>query len=67
MNQVEYEDGYIYMYAISVCNQCLQAFDTCDAVVYLSSFDGEELQADCPYCDEYVYVEAYFSDIDETV
>ena len=61
MNQVEYEDGYINMYAIAVCDECLQAFDTCDAQVYLSSFDGEELQADCPYCDEVVYVEAYES------
>ena len=62
MNKVKHEDGYIHMYAIVVCRTCEEAFDTCDAQVYLSSFDGEELRADCPYCDAYVYVEAYFSD-----
>ena len=60
MNKVEYESGYIHMYAIVVCNDCLQAFDTCDADVYLTTFDGEELQADCPYCEAIVYVEAYY-------
>ena len=39
MNKVEHENGYIHMYAIVVCDDCLQAFDTCDAEVYLSSFE----------------------------
>ena len=62
MNKVEHEGGYVHMYAIVVCDDCLQAFDTCDAEVYLSTFDGEELQADCPYCSATVYVEAYFAE-----
>lgn len=62
MNQVEYEDGYIYMYAIVACHTCDEAFDTCDAVIYPESFDGEELRAGCPYCEQVVYVEAYFNE-----
>ena len=50
------------MYAIVVCDECLQVFDTCDADVYIETFDGEELQADCPYCERIVYVEAYASE-----
>ena len=62
MNKVEHENGYIHMYAIVVCNDCLQGFDTCDAEVHLTTFDGEELQADCPFCEATVYVEAYFAE-----
>lgn len=62
MKQIEYEDELLYIYATAVCDGCLQAFDTCDEQVYLSNFDGEELQAECPYCQEIVYVEAYFCD-----
>lgn len=62
MNKIEYEDRYINMYAIVACHTCDEAFDTCDADVYLTTFDGEELQADCPYCSSIVYVEAYESD-----
>ena len=60
MNKVEHESGYIHMHAIAVCDDCLQAFDTCDSDYWLCTFDGEELQADCPYCSATVYVEAYF-------
>ncbi len=62
MTQIEYGDGYINMYSIVVCDQCLQAFDTCDTDVYPTTFDGEELQADCPYCKAVVYVEAHHCD-----
>ena len=62
MNKVEHENGYIHMYAIVACDDCLQAFDTSDAEVYLTTFDGEELQADCPFCEAVVYVEAYFAE-----
>ncbi len=59
MNKVEHGKGYIHMYAVVACETCDQAFDTCDALVYPGTFDGEELQADCPYCEATVYVEAY--------
>ena len=46
-------------YTLSQCDGCLQAFDVVDSDYYLSMFDKEELQADCPYCGTMVYVSAY--------
>lgn len=45
MTKVEHENGYIY--AIAVCDGCLQAFDVVDSDYYLSTFDREELQSVC--------------------
>ncbi|MGB0733158.1 MAG: hypothetical protein ACPGPF_05310 [Pontibacterium sp.] len=42
MTKVEHENGYIHIYAIAVCDGCLQAFDVVDSDYYLSMFDKEE-------------------------